>query len=90
MWIQCQNVASCNAIKYHHQKINHTKKDLNVSLPEVIIMIYSLFYGRATHIPVGADQIQHLELACDIANTFNYRYGKEFFPKPEALLSEGN
>ena len=44
---------------------------------------------RATHIPVGADQLQHLELTCDIAHTFNSRYGVDFFPKPQPLLSEG-
>lgn len=42
---------------------------------------------RSTHIPVGEDQIQHLELAQDLARIFNGRYG-DLFPVPAALLSK--
>lgn len=44
---------------------------------------------RSTHVPVGEDQIQHLELAQDLARIFNNKYG-EFFPEPRALLSKWN
>ncbi|XP_019851391.1 PREDICTED: tryptophan--tRNA ligase, mitochondrial-like isoform X2 [Amphimedon queenslandica] len=54
-----------------------------------ILMAADILLYKATHIPVGADQLQHLELTCDIAHTFNSRYGVEFFPKPQPLLSEG-
>ena len=40
---------------------------------------------RATHIPVGEDQIQHLELARDLARLFNNRYG-HIFPEPKPIL----
>ena len=39
------------------------------------ILIY-----KASHVPVGEDQKQHLELARDLAATFNTRYGVEFLP----------
>lgn len=42
---------------------------------------------RSTHVPVGEDQVQHLELAQDLARIFNNRYG-ELFPEPCALLSK--
>ncbi|XP_078415739.1 tryptophan--tRNA ligase, mitochondrial isoform X1 [Cetorhinus maximus] len=42
---------------------------------------------KSTHVPVGEDQIQHLELAQDIARIFNNQYGY-FFPIPKAILSE--
>lgn len=42
---------------------------------------------RATRVPVGEDQVQHLELAQDLARIFNGRYG-EMFPEPRALLSK--
>ncbi len=42
----------------------------------------------ADHVPVGEDQLQHLELARRIARRFNGRYG-EVFPEPEPLLGEG-
>ena len=45
-----------------------------------------LLYG-ATHVPVGDDQKQHLELARDIAQRFNQRYG-ETFTVPEPAIAE--
>ena len=41
---------------------------------------------KATHVPVGEDQKQHLELARDIAGAFNARYGVDFFPQPEPQI----
>jgi tryptophanyl-tRNA synthetase len=46
------------------------------------ILIY-----KATHVPVGDDQKQHLELARDIAATFNTRYDTEFFVTPEPYIT---
>lgn len=42
---------------------------------------------RADGVPVGKDQLPHLELAREIVRRFNYLYGN-VFPEPEALLSE--
>ena len=42
---------------------------------------------RATHVPVGHDQKQHLELARDIATKFNTDYGVDLFPLPEPFIS---
>lgn len=44
---------------------------------------------RATHIPVGDDQLQHLELTRDIARSFNSLYQNDFFPEPRPLLTKG-
>ena len=41
---------------------------------------------HATHVPVGEDQKQHLELSRDIASAFNRKFGVEFFPLPEAVI----
>lgn len=46
-----------------------------------------LIYG-ATHVPVGKDQIQHIEVARDLAQAFNAAFGKEVFTKPTAYLGE--
>ena len=43
---------------------------------------------QATHVPVGEDQKQHLELARDIAQKFNSDYGVELFTLPEPLIGE--
>ncbi len=41
---------------------------------------------HATHVPVGDDQRQHLELSRDIAGAFNHTFGVDFFPLPEAVI----
>ena len=41
---------------------------------------------RATHVPVGEDQKQHLELSRDIAAKFNHDFGQDFFPLVEPLI----
>ena len=41
---------------------------------------------KATDVPVGEDQKQHIELCRDIAQAFNSMYGKDFFPLPEARI----
>ncbi|XP_047026634.1 tryptophan--tRNA ligase, mitochondrial isoform X1 [Helicoverpa zea] len=45
-----------------------------------------LLYG-GTHVPVGADQAQHLQLAAQLARSFAHRYGRAF-PTPRALLPD--
>ncbi len=42
---------------------------------------------RASLVPVGEDQLQHLELMREIARRWNARYGAAFFPEPQALLT---
>ena len=42
----------------------------------------------ADHVPVGEDQLQHLELSRRIARRFNHRFG-ELFPEPQPILSKG-
>jgi tryptophanyl-tRNA synthetase len=51
-----------------------------------VLMAADILIYKATHVPVGEDQKQHLELARDIAATFNHRYGVEFFPQPEPQI----
>ena len=50
------------------------------------LMSADILAYRATHVPVGDDQKQHLELARDTAQKFNNDYGVEFFPLPEPLI----
>jgi len=45
-----------------------------------------LIYG-GTHVPVGKDQIQHIEVARDLASAFNSAFNTELLVKPEAHLS---
>jgi len=50
------------------------------------LMAADILAYRATHVPVGDDQKQHLELARDIAQKFNIDYGVDFFPLPEPQI----
>jgi tryptophanyl-tRNA synthetase len=51
-----------------------------------VLMAADILVYKATHVPVGEDQKQHLELARDIAGAFNRRYDCEFFPLPEPQI----
>ena len=53
------------------------------------LMAADILLYKATHVPVGADQKQHLELSRDIAQKFNNDFKCEnFFPLPEPLISK--
>jgi tryptophanyl-tRNA synthetase len=51
-----------------------------------VLMAADILVYKATHVPVGEDQKQHLELARDIAGAFNRRYERDFFPLPEPQI----
>jgi tryptophanyl-tRNA synthetase len=52
-----------------------------------VLMAADILVYKATHVPVGEDQKQHLELARDIAAKFNNDFGvPDFFPQPEPVI----
>ncbi|MGE0716011.1 MAG: tryptophan--tRNA ligase [Alphaproteobacteria bacterium] len=51
-----------------------------------VLMAADILLYKGTHVPVGEDQKQHLELARDIAGAFNRQYGVEYFPLPEPQI----
>ncbi len=50
------------------------------------LMASDILIYHATHVPVGEDQKQHLELTRDIATKFNHDYGVDFFPITEPVI----
>ena len=50
------------------------------------LMAADILAYKSTHVPVGEDQKQHLELCRDIAQKFNHDFGVEFFPVVEPLI----
>ena len=52
------------------------------------LMAADILLYKATHVPVGADQKQHLELCRDIAQKFNNDFKKDIFPLPEPLIQK--
>src|ERR1700749_472040 len=52
-----------------------------------VLMAADILVYKATHVPVGEDQKQHLEWARDIAQKFNNDFGvPDFFPQPEPVI----
>src|SRR5882672_5032052 len=51
-----------------------------------VLMAADILGYKATHVPVGEDQKQHLELARDIAQKFNTDFGRELFPLPNPVI----
>jgi tryptophanyl-tRNA synthetase len=52
------------------------------------LMAADILLYKATHVPVGADQKQHLELCRDVAQKFNNDFKKDIFPIPEPLIQK--
>ncbi|MFD1788437.1 tryptophan--tRNA ligase [Sphingomonas floccifaciens] len=53
-----------------------------------VLQAADILVYQATHVPVGEDQKQHLELTRDIAEKFNTDFGVDLFPLPEPLISK--
>lgn len=52
-----------------------------------VLMGADILMFNAHKVPVGRDQVQHIEMARDMANSFNHRYGEHFVP-PQAVIEE--
>ena len=52
-----------------------------------VLQAADILLYKATHVPVGEDQIQHLELSRDLADVYNRRFSKKFFPLPQHIIT---
>lgn len=73
---------------YKEQRENITDKDLGnyAFLGYPVLQAADICMYKANYVPVGQDQVAHVELTREIARRFNNFYG-EVFPEPEALLT---
>ena len=70
------------------EKSDQHKQNVNAGLfTYPILMAADVLLYRASVVPVGNDQVQHLELAREICRKFNARYGR-CFPEPQPRLSQ--
>ena len=53
-----------------------------------VLMAADILIFNAHQVPVGRDQIQHIEMARDFGQRFNHVYGKAYFTLPEALIDD--
>ncbi len=51
-----------------------------------VLMASDILLYKASHVPVGEDQKQHLEFCRDIAGAFNRQFGVDYFPLPEPQI----
>ena len=76
-----------NRMTQFKEKAGKNRENARVGLYSYpILMAADILAYRATHVPVGEDQKQHLELTRDIAQSFNQAYDVEFFPLPEPQI----
>jgi len=52
-----------------------------------VLQAADILLYQATHVPVGEDQVQHLELSRDLADLFNRTYKKRIFPLPQHVIT---
>ncbi|GAB9475272.1 Tryptophan-trna ligase [Globisporangium polare] len=78
-----------NRMTQYKQKVQGEKMESGLGLLAYpVLMAADILVYKATHVPVGEDQQQHLELARQIAATFNDRFAREVFPKPFPVESD--
>jgi tryptophanyl-tRNA synthetase len=86
-----------NRMTQFKEKAGKDRENASIGLYDYpVLMAADILLYRATHVPVGEDQKQHLELARDIAQKFNNDYSDSirsngfeglFFPQPEPLIT---
>ncbi len=74
---------------YKEQQLELKEKDINTHgfLGYPVLQAADIIMYKASRVPVGIDQVPHLELTREIARRFNFLYC-EMFPLPEPLLTE--
>ena len=67
------------------EKVRQHPENVNAGLLTYpVLQAADIILHRASYVPVGKDQEQHLEMARNFANRFNHRYG-DIFPEPQAF-----
>ena len=76
-----------NRMTQFKEKAGKDRENASVGLYAYpVLMAADILIYRATHVPVGEDQKQHLELCRDIAIKFNNDFGVDFFPITEPVI----
>ena len=90
MWILTNVTPYSLMLRAHSFKDSEAKNiDLNMWVFNYPILMAADILGYDCEwVPVGKDQIQHLEMTRDIARAFNKTYGQDVFVEPEAIIEE--
>ena len=80
-----------NRMTQFKDKAGKNKENASIGLYSYpVLMAADILLYSASHVPVGDDQKQHLELARDIAHKFNTDYKKEIFALPVPLMNQSS
>ena len=76
-----------NRMTQFKEKAGKNRENASIGLYDYpVLMAADILAYKATHVPVGDDQKQHLELARDIAQKFNNDFGVDLFPLPAPII----
>jgi len=78
----------CPTYKEQLREVNNRDLSTYGFLGYPVLQAADILLYKADAVPVGEDQLPHLELTRQIARKFNHLYKKEFFPEPKALLTK--
>ncbi|WP_131919494.1 tryptophan--tRNA ligase [Heliophilum fasciatum] len=80
----------CPTYKDQLQQFGLKGKEINMYgfLGYPMLMTADILLYLADHVPVGQDQLPHIEISREVARRFNFLYQVELFPEPQAILSE--
>lgn len=78
-----------NGMIQFKEKAGKNKEKVSLGLYTYpVLMAADILLYKAEYVPVGEDQLQHLELTREIAGIFNHRYNVDYFNKPNALVNK--
>ena len=76
------------AVQLNHDHTKDEDKGISMGLFSYpVLMAADILMFNSSHVPVGKDQLQHLEITRDIAEKFNHQYGNTFVI-PEAIINK--
>ena len=80
----------CPTYKDQVQQFREQGKDITTYgfLGYPLLMAVDIIIYKANLVPVGEDQLPHLEFCREVVRRFNHLYSREVFPEPQAYLSE--
>ncbi|EGC32062.1 hypothetical protein DICPUDRAFT_156014 [Dictyostelium purpureum] len=75
-------------VQFKEKSKSNSQSISNGLLSYPVLMAADILLYRATHVPVGDDQTQHIEFTREIVNSFHHTYKKKYFPLPTIISSE--
>ncbi|MCK9224574.1 MAG: tryptophan--tRNA ligase [Candidatus Muirbacterium halophilum] len=92
MWIlsTVTPLGELNRMTQFKDKAKQHSHNINLGLYSYpVLQAADILVYKAEFVPVGEDQIQHIEITREIARKFNFRFNTDYLPEPKELLSKG-